>query len=103
MEEEKPKIVSNDLFDLIISQTMIRDTELSSEDYLKKLGLEGQDENKALEIAIFNLIIALFKTIFSTKVKFTQTIEQFKLGVAPEMCEKENNKNGEWEKRRSKN
>lgn len=101
MEEEKPKISSSDLFDLIISQTMIRDTELSSEDYLKKLGLECKDENKALEVAIFNLIVALFKEVFATKVKLKQTIEQFKLGVAPETFEKENNKNGEWEKRRS--
>lgn len=95
MEEEKQKISSNDLFDLIISQTMIRDTDLSSEDYLKKLGLTGSDENKALEIAIFNLIVALFKEIFATKVKLAQTIEQFKLGVAPEMLEKENKENGE--------
>ena len=97
-ENNKPSLTSEEIFNVIIADTMIRDTSLPSDKYLEKLGLGGQDENKALDRSILNLIIEIFKTVFGLESKIKFLTEQFGLlATAEEKKEIEEKNNKEKE------
>lgn len=68
MEEQK-QFVASQLLNAMVDLTLTRHTNMSSEDFVKELGFEGETEDKVVRKAKFALLNAISKEIIMANDK----------------------------------
>jgi hypothetical protein len=81
VEQMAQKQTASNLVKYIIAETFARHSKLSEEEFLKEIGFDGKgvNEDKAIRIGCFNIMISMMNYMLEIENKFNTAIATMKL------------------------